>query len=181
MSTRKKREWGTIITTADYLTPGLRSILTRYAAYVGDQLPSPTVEQLKPLLSYLGESPRSFPNMLSAALYTGCNKCSYVSNNNGSSLDLRNALITGMILPLIVASRSGSLYSCIFADGTTWSVNDGTPFCDTDKERGNPVNWVRDKSPAGQQMVLVSKVLSFCVEPEYSHWHNPVMEIMQER
>lgn len=86
-----------------------------------------------------------------------------------------------MILPLIVASRSSSLYSCVFADGTTWSVNDGKPFCDINLDRGEPVNWVKDDLLIGQPMALVSKVLTFCVEPEYSHWHSPVMDIIQER
>lgn len=158
----------------DIHVPGMRAIVTRFAAYVGDVVPVPSY-MCEMYFQNNGGRPFIVKDLLTVSLQVACDRAYRAAQDNRPALERRDAFMTGVLLPITVLIRNNDMKKAMFSTGDTWELGSDIPFVEAAEKYGDVVEWVQDKDANLRIKIIISTILSFCLEPEIGHWQHDIL------
>lgn len=175
---RARRHWSHLLSKMDLQIPGLKAIITRYIALLGDAPLPPGFE----FLSTTAEGRRravkandESVSLIEASLLEGFYCYEVVKSAPSSLAGQRNAFFYGLFRPLIYCFQQGQIPTATSAEGMTWSLLADTVFQDF-ASGSSSFTWTIQSGSAVDPLYYALPFLKRCIEPEYPHWHDPLLQ-----
>ncbi len=176
------RDLRKIMQDIDSECPGMRAIVTRFAAFIGPESPLPPDHPAnKPLTSTAPGRRRQVTTLLQASLLEACKRYENCVRDGVPTIERRDAFLSGLLTPVFWCFMN-KLVPCLVESKTgalDWSIAELTPYVDTNEKAGSRNSkgqWkMATVSPLNPEEAIVN-VIRWCVEPEYEHWISPAAD-----